>query len=698
MELRGVATSFIVLAVVVAIVLSAGVGYLLIVAPGVQDNQSAGQPPDGQPPDGQPYTPPSGPGEITVQFVESTYDIAPGGTSGWFNSGQDADIMLSGIDFDNTGGPLLFNHPMDIATGGTRLLLTDTRNNRVLIWNSLPTGNTPPDLVLGQQDFYTNNPGTGRNQMNWPAAVATDGQRVVVADSNNDRILIWNNFPTTNGQSADLVIESPPVDPAKQSDPSYLKRRVGWSWGVWTDGTKLVVGATADGLVLIWNTFPTQDNQPADIYLQGSLGTPRNVTSDGTRLIVGDHNPRVSGVTHATTFFWSTFPTVDNQPHDFYMDEPYDPNGWLRGDFTSDGKLVLFGVRLHVWNSFPTGPTDSPDLTVGESYYFEWGDGSNVRHAGGRLYVGLANGNKIVGFNSIPTSPNAVPDFAVGAPDINTNTLKTNYIVTNPVPISDGTSLFVPADFDGKLYVWKNLPDESGAWPDVVYTLPFGPWDGAIFENTLVLVGSGSVYIWNTLPRNGELPDKSFVNSIGSVTFQDLKGVALDDEYFYLADRNANKIHVWAGIPDNDTEPLFTIDVDGPTRLSSDGTYLVAAATEAAPGRRILFFRIDQLSSSAQGTLLTGINVNLPQAALAVDGHLFIGDTGSNRVLVWNNISDAVNGSPPEVVLGEEDFSDTTAEIGIDKLFMPAGLSFDGNYLWVGEYKFSGRILRFSPS
>jgi hypothetical protein len=49
------------------------------------------------------------------------------------------------------------------------------------------------------------------------------------------------------------------------------------------------------------------------------------------------------------------------------------------------------------------------------------------------------------------------------------------------------------------------------------------------------------------------------------------------------------------------------------------------------------------------------------------------------------------------VVLGEKDLEDTTPEIGKDKLFWPAGISFDGNYLWVGEFKFSGRILRFSP-
>jgi WD40 repeat protein len=320
-----------------------------------------------------------------------------------------------------------------------------------------------------------------------------------------------------------------------------------------------------------------------------------------------------------------------------------------------------------------------------------------VVYTGGKLYICVSNGNRIVGFNSLPTSPYDVPDFAVGAPDINTNTLEVNYIITNPVPVSDGTSLFVSSDFDGKLYVWKNRPDESGAKPDIIYDLPFGPWDSALFENKYILAGGQDVYIWNTLPRNGEMPDKHLSRSIGDITFQNLTGVALDDLYFYLADRNANKIYVWECIPDNDTNPKFTIDIQMPTRLSSGGNYLVVAATEASFDERIKFYRIDQLSSGVEGILLTGTNVNLPQAALAVDGHLFIGDTGFNRVLVWNDISDAVNGNAPDVVLGEEDLEDITPEIGVDKLFWPAGISFDGDYLWVGEFKFSGRILRFSP-
>ena len=708
MSSRGIAAPIVVV-VIIVIVLAVGLGYFFIVVqkPTTQENMppetsptpevsptptpTPGPPPENQPPENKP------PGQegITVQSISSTYRVAPGGTSGWFHTGQDADIMLSGFGFDNAGGPLSFRNPTGIASDNTHLLLADTWNNRVLIWNSLPTSNVPPDIVLGQENFYANNSGNGLDQMNWPMGVSTDEQRVVVADTNNDRILIWNTFPTENGQPADMVI---------QGDPSSPTRWIDWPWGVWTDGTKLIVSSTASARVLIWNTFPTRDNQAADVCLtgQGQIGTPRNITCDGVHLIVGDHNPNVSGHTGSGNFFWSTIPAID-QPPTFFMPDPVDPRGaWMRGTFTPDGKLIMQGVELYIWNTFPTDNTDLPDLSVGRhapggsEYWFKPAEGSGVVYANGRLY--LTSNNVIICYNSLPTTKDAHPDFAVGGPDVYTNTLETNYFITNPVPVSNGTSLFVSSD-SGKLYVWKHLPDESGAHPDIVYSGLMAPWANTIFENTLILAGKDTVYIWNELPLNGEMPDIQFKRNIGSATFQELRGVEFDGRYFYLADRDANKIYVWEGIPDNTTDPKFTISADVPTCLTSDGTYLVVACTEAEnSNRRIRFYRIDQLSSAAQPTFLTGINVNLPQAVLAVDGHLFFGDTAFNRVLIWNDIADAVGGQAPNIVLGAEDFNDTSAEIGRDKLFMPAALSFDGSYLWVGEFKFSGRILRFSPS
>src|SRR3989338_4001519 len=63
--------------------------------------------------------------EITIEEGDSDYDVASRDTSGFFTSGQEADILLSGIDFNDAGCALLFNHQNGIATDGTHLALAD---------------------------------------------------------------------------------------------------------------------------------------------------------------------------------------------------------------------------------------------------------------------------------------------------------------------------------------------------------------------------------------------------------------------------------------------------------------------------------------------------------------------------------------------------------------------------------------------
>ena len=628
---------------------------------------------------------------IRVTEVESSYRTAPGNLSGWFSTGQEADIMLSGIDFNNSGGPLLFNHPKGIASDGTHLLLADGNNNRVLIWNSLPTGNSAPDVVLGQPDFTSNYPGTGPHQMNWPASVATDGKHVVVADTNNDRILIWNTFPKSNGIPADIILDGKVgFDFGKPS-----KNGFSWPWGVWTNGEKLVVTSTSGGYVLIWNTFPTRNNQPADIYLTagGDMGTPRTITSDGNSLIVGDHNAKNTS-SEVGNFFWKSFPTADDEPYDFFRPDPVDSRmAWMQGDFTTEGKLVMLGSTVHIWSGFPDTATEPPALSI-SGFKFTGGDGAGLVVAGNRVYISLYNGNRIVVYNSVPTNPQQQPDFAIGSPDINTNTLDTHYFITNGIPATNGKNLFVSSDFDRRLYVWKQIPDQSGAYPDLVYSLPEEPWDNALWSNTLALAGKDTVMIWKTLPLEGQPFDISFKGGIGGVTFKGLSGVALDDRYLYLSDFGANTVYVWEGIPDATSPPLFSIPVDGPGRLSSDGEYLVVTSIY---NHAIYIYRVAELAANARPVATIGGpgKFNLPQHAIAAQGSLFIADTCFNRVHIWKHITDAISGKPADVVLGKGDPDAPPRQLK-DAFFWPAGLAFDGSYLWVGEFKFGNRLLRFS--
>jgi hypothetical protein len=85
----------------------------------------------------------------------------------------------------------------------------DGGNNRVLIWNTFPTTNgQAADIVLGQPNFNSFNPGSTSGSFNFsisPSNIYSNGKQLVVADGGNNRVLMWNSFPTQT-TSADVVL------------------------------------------------------------------------------------------------------------------------------------------------------------------------------------------------------------------------------------------------------------------------------------------------------------------------------------------------------------------------------------------------------------------------------------------------------------------------------------------------------------
>jgi hypothetical protein len=77
-----------------------------------------------------------------------------------------------------------------------RLVVADTANNRVLVWDGVPeTIAAPAAAVLGQPDLAAN----GENRWDlvaadtlcWPYGLAACGARLAVADSGNNRVVVW---------------------------------------------------------------------------------------------------------------------------------------------------------------------------------------------------------------------------------------------------------------------------------------------------------------------------------------------------------------------------------------------------------------------------------------------------------------------------------------------------------------------------
>lgn len=657
-----------------------------------------------------PPGPPNGVDDLSVKITKtaSSYkkvDSIP--TSGWFTNGQDADIVLNWFDFDNSGGPLRLYHPMGISNDGQHLIVADTCNNRVLIWNSLPTSNVAPDVVLGQTGFYTNSPGTTQYNLRWPVDVATDGEKIVVADTYNNRVLIWNSFPTTNGQPADIVLGQ--ID---FTSATYYadKSSICWPWAVWTNGEKLIVTSTREGSVLIWNSFPTVNNQNPDlVMINDDFGTPRNIESDGSSyLFIGDHNAK--GTPRGGNFLWHSFPT-SNINYDAYIGgEVLWCSEIIDNDLygTPGNQIVVIADFKQLTGDYDIIEMEQDGLL--ETFrdgYFESGDGSGMTYAvtdsNTISYLSLYNGARIVGYLGKPE--NREPDFVIGA-DSNKNPLiHEYYFMDNPDPIRYKDSLIVLCGFTKRIEVWKEIPDESGATPDIIYDdLQFEPISAAVYDDKVYIIGrgghaQGGFMVWNGDDLiNGEQPIAVVYNKLGSVDISEGKGITFDDSYAYISSNG--KLYIWDQPFDWNSNPLKEITLESDIgKICSNGDLL--ACVYYTFSNTIMLIDVDSIADETPNYFTlssdsTQTQFNLPSDVFIDANHLFVADLGNHRALVWNEIP-SLSTDPPDIVIGQSTFtSSLPPKFTKDGLFFPAGVWFDGSYLWVGEFKFSHRVLRYS--
>ncbi len=204
-----------------------------------------------------------------------------------FASSEAVSFYLTAADVGGFG-------PGAVAAAGGKLVVSDLTNHRVLIWDATPTADTAPDLVLGQVDFTGTSPNAGAtataNTLYEPAGVWTDGQRLVVNDAYNNRVLIWNTFPTENDQAADLVLGQTDFNStsANQGLAAPTDGTLSQPYtGVYAFGNQLFVADELNHRVLIWNHWPTANGQVADRV----LGQPDFTTATSATSATGMYAP-----------------------------------------------------------------------------------------------------------------------------------------------------------------------------------------------------------------------------------------------------------------------------------------------------------------------------------------------------------------------------------------------------------------------
>jgi len=149
------------------------------------------------------------------------------------------------------------------------LFVADTGNRRVLWWERIPERNgAPADLVLGQADFTTRD-----MQMRWPHAIAAIDARWFVADAGASRVLAYSRPPgdAASCELAGVLGQSD-LDAVEHNRSSYYPTAatMNMPYGVTVLGDRLVVADTANSRLLGFELEDLTTGVPAK-YLSGQL-------------------------------------------------------------------------------------------------------------------------------------------------------------------------------------------------------------------------------------------------------------------------------------------------------------------------------------------------------------------------------------------------------------------------------------------
>ena len=499
-----------------------------------------------------------------------------------FNTGQAARLVIGQKNFtlaDYGATNQLIGSPAGLALANGVLWVVDSNrlgstpnNNRVLRFSDLNTYPGPKDkpdlagstcgacrgtasMVVGQPDFVTTNRSLNANGLRNPTGVASDGKILVVADTDNNRVLIWNSLPKANGQPADVVIGQPDFTHNGTAVPPTQTSLRGPE-GVWLSGGKLFVADSQDNRVLIYNKVPTSNNAPADVVVgqknftafvepdltskqpttaADNMQTPVAVSSDGVRLFVADLGQN-------RVLIWNTVPTTNGVAANVAIGQPDlvsagENNSYTVVDATVDSAgnpTKLTPVLCQSNGTDSAGNATFPTRCAATLSFPRF-----VISDGTRLFVADGGNDRVLIFNKIPTANGQRADIIIGQPDefsdnTGLNPDGTDAFQTPTCLAWDGTNLFVSDGYNRRVEIFspavQNVPLDGirNAASQQIYALGSVTISGsATAKDTITITINGTAYTYTVKDKDTlELIVQGLVNAINQGTTPDPNVVA----------------------------------------------------------------------------------------------------------------------------------------------------------------------------
>jgi len=566
--------------------------------------------------------------------------------------------------------------PNDVFSNGTTLFVADTGNNRILIYTPIPTSsNASAQYVIGQGGFGTNTAALSSTGLDTPEGVCASGSTLFVADTNNWRVLLYNLNPIGDGESAAVVVGS--TDFVSQSAGDGSATQMFNPEGVCVAGTTLVVADSGNSRVLLYSPIPTSNN-PSAIFEIGQTGfgstitnpngggsagvttlsNPAGVSSDGTRLFIADTG-------NNRTLIYNSCPVSNNAPANQVVGQPdflstLENQGVTPSNLTEDGPAGVYSNgttlaiadtlnnRVLIFDSMPSSPNASANSELGEPDFantapnqasvgdFLYNPEAVMVDSQGRLILTDFTNNRVLIYNSVPVTNYTAADVVVGQSNFSTTDAGTSAsgLYTPYGAYSNGTQLYVSDTSNSRVLIYPPFPISSG----VAAVTVLGQAD---FVSGLHNQGNGSTCSASSL----WYPRDIWANSAGTTIL--------------VADSGNNRVLVFANISSQFNAPAL------------------AAVGETS------------LTDNTTGTGTTSKKTLWKPWGVYYDGtRMIVGDSNDNRVMIYNGIPVTSN-APANVELGQTGFTTYTANQGgaptSQTLDFPTGVYSDGTNLYVAD-------------
>lgn len=540
--------------------------------------------------------------------------------------------MVRGVGFHTPAGIAL-----DVRGGQLHVYVCDSGNSRVLAWPdaaSYQIGD-PPALVLGQPGpGYSGAYGIGGKGLNTPLAAAVDPNTgdLYVADAGSSRIV---RFPSPFANPTRIEPD------AVYGQPNFASVQPGTSQALLNKPRGVAVDASGN----LW--VADTGNHRVVRFAAATLNSPTPPAAD---LVIGQPDFYSSGANQggspsASTLYAPTGLAFDSQGNLYVAD--YGNTRVLRYAMPAPGTANTAANAVWGESNFSTRgvPARTSAATIGGPTAVAVGGGDS-------LYVAVPLENRVLVFPAGAATGGAA-NLVYGQTDFSTTTANSGVF-----PLASPNSLAGPSDVK---------VDPSGS----VFIADGG--NNRVLQFAPGAKSARSLWGQTDFSANGlnQLKPGSINTPYKMVVDYSQAPYAL-----YLSDFNNHRVLVWkdaTAFRSGDPADLVIGQPDLRTAVPNVDTQ--AAAT---PSRTSLAYP-------------AGLALN------PYDGTLYIADSGNNRVLRYPRPVDQSGRIMPDAVIGQADFtSNTSAAVTASSLNAPTGLAFttDG-HLFVADTG-NNRVLEFA--